>query len=165
MGAVDAEHAQRIQITYLILTALWTVMLVILGSRTSHPYGLLILLFPYLVFAMAFLNIHDSSPEVEEQYFAGQVFTVAIFITLPLLVRATDVDQGREKYMLPMIMALLFTILSIIDFWVPVAWLPTQQHIQKGLQVMGLTLVVYSLYTFYIETRNITVRPSSTTKS
>ena len=140
-------------------------MLVILGSRTSHPYGLIILLFPYLVFATAFLNIYESSPEVEERFFAGQVFTVAIFITLPLLVRATDVDHGREKYMLPMIMALLFTILSIIDFWVPAAWLSVQQHVQKGLQTMGLTLVVYSLYTFYIETRNLNTRANSATKS
>lgn len=161
MGTLDDEHAQQIQMTYLVLTAIWTVMLVILGSRTSHPYGLIILLFPYLVFALAYFNIHGSSPEVEERYFAGQVFTVAIFITLPLLVRATDINHGREKYMLPMIMALLFTILSIIDFWVPAWWLSIQQHVQKGLQTMGLTLVVYSLYTFYVETRNVNLRPST----
>lgn len=140
-------------------------MLVILGSRTSHPYGLLILLFPYLVFAMAYLNIHEASPDVEERYFAGQVFTVAIFITLPLLTRATDVGEGREKYMLPMIMALLFTILSIIDFWVPYSWLSIHQHIQKGFLTIGLTLVVYSLYTFYIETRHVPASTIRTTNS
>lgn len=165
MRAFDGYQARRIQITYLALAVIWTAMVVILGSRTSHSYGLLILLFPYLVFAMAYLNIHEASPEVEERYFAGQVFTVAIFITLPLLTRATDVNEGREKYMLPMVMALLFTILSIVDFWVPASWLAIHQHLQKGFLTIGLTLVVYSLYTFYVETRRLPASSGRTTNS
>lgn len=145
------DEILHIQETYLFLTFIWSVLVVILAIYTNHLYGLIVLLFPYVVFACAYIFACDITVEMEENLFSGQFFTVAIFITLPLLVRADNVKSSRSQYMIPMLMALTLTILSVIDFWIPEKWLVIERHFQKGLQVMGLTLVVFSLYVFYVE--------------
>lgn len=145
------EEVLHIQECYLLLTFIWSILVVILGIYTNHVYGLIVLIFPYLVFGFAYLFARDITTEMEDNLFSGQFFTIAIFITLPLLVRADNVRSSRSQYMIPMLMALTFTILSVIDFWVPEEWLIYERHLQKGFAVMGLTLVVFSLYTFYAE--------------
>lgn len=150
------DEIKQIQEAYLFLVFIWSIIVVILGSITQHIYSLIILFLPYILFGFAYLYACDITIELEENLFASRVFTIIIFVTIPLLIRADNVKSSRTQYMLPMLLALFFSVLSVISVWVPPKWLLMVKHLQTGFEVMALTLVIFSLFTFFAEMQRLT---------
>jgi hypothetical protein len=49
-----------------------------------------------------------------------------------------------------MILAIMLSMISLIDVWVEPKWLSIVKHIKSILQTASLALLIYALYMFYV---------------
>jgi len=133
-------------IIYIIAIILWAFLVIYLMSDC----GFFILLIPFLVFFVAIISLSRLSLAVEDEMFEVNFLSTGMLITLPLLSCIIATYKGDKTAIIKVtLMAVTFTILSMIDVWVPEKYLSEMKHIRSILQTISLVLILYSLYMYY----------------
>ena len=139
-----------IQTIYLIAAILWLLLVFYLNLYQVCGYGVLILIIPLVVFGIAYTNSNRLTIETEEDMFKANFLSLGLLIMIPLLSWLSKEYQGeRDKFVCVIIIALIMTMLSLIDVWVRKRWISAVKHIKSIFQTLALTLVIYALYIFY----------------
>lgn len=149
------RKTRAIQSLYIICSVLWIVLILLLGLYHTDWPGLVILSLPLFVFAFGFVNSSDLSVEVEEDMSKANYLSIGLLVVLPLLTFCTNDYKGdgqaKIHFMTIIIVALILTMLSMVDIWVKKKWMTLMKHIKSILQTTSLTLIIFALYTYYVE--------------
>lgn len=148
------EKGQRIKVLYGISFVLWVVLIIALGLWRTDTFGWIVLLVPPLVFLFGYVNADDLTVEVEDHMFEANYLSVGLIIVLPLLMwingqqgeRSTPND--RRQFIQIVVVALVLSMLSMIDLWVPRESVSLIKHGKSILQTASITLLIYALYWF-----------------
>lgn len=144
------NKTRTIQLTYIIASILWILLIAVTGLYQTTLLGYLILTIPLCVFGFGFINAQHLTVEVEENVFTANSLSIGLLILLPLL---TEVDKSFNKnkkiFTRAMIIAVVLAMFSLIDVWVQPKMLSVTKHIKSILQTLALTLLVYALYMYY----------------
>ena len=140
------------QSVYIAASLVWIFILYYLCLYQTDLIGLLILFIPILAFAIAYANAGALTIEVEEDMFKANFLSLGLLILLPLLTWiGKDFEGDKSKFVCVIILALIFTMLSLIDIWVRRRWFSIVKHIKSVFQTLALTLIIYSLYSYYAQ--------------
>lgn len=134
---------------YLIALLLWGIIIAYLSPKVEL-WGFIILAIPFLVFIIGMITIDSLSPAVEDSLFRHNILATGLLIILPLLAFITKDFRGDQVLMIQVVLlAITFSLLSMVDIWIPEKWLSLVQHIKSIFQTFALTLILFSLYLYY----------------
>jgi hypothetical protein len=109
-----------------------------------------ILFIPLIVFFITFLYLEDVSPAVEENMSKTNFLSVGIILTFPLLSWMVKEHNGDKKHFITLaIIALVLSLVTFIDIWVPENRLSIYRHFRSSFQVMSVCLFIYALVVYY----------------
>lgn len=149
------RKTRLVQGLYLVASVLWLALCYLLRLFHTNFIGLLILLIPLAVFAFGFISSSSLSIEVEDDMFKSNYLSVGLLVMFPLLIWCTNDYKGdigkRAQFITIIIVALVLTMLSLIDIWVSKKWITLVKHVKSILQTSSLTLIIFALYHYYLE--------------
>jgi len=138
-----------IRIIYVIFIILWTILIWYFKFYKLKAW--FILLIPYLVFTIGIFNVSVLSTDVEEEMFRANFLSVGLILALPLLNWTNkDYNGDRRLFSTIIILALVFSILSLFDIWVSRKWLSVNKHVRTSLQTLSLTLIMFGLIEYFL---------------
>lgn len=131
---------------YIISIIIWAFLVIYLKSDA----GFFILLIPFVIFIISMCSLPRLSLSVEDEMFKVNYLATGMLITLPLLTCVIAGFKGNKESMIRVVLlAVTFTIISMIDVWVPEKYISMLKHIRSILQTISLVLILYSLYLYY----------------
>lgn len=134
---------------YLSAIILWGILLAYLSPNVDL-WGWIILLIPILVFLISMFSLDGVSTIVEENVFQINTLSVGLLIILPLLAFITKDFKGDQILMVQVVLlAITFSLLSMIDVWVSEKWITLTRHVRSIFQTVSLTLILFALYLYY----------------
>jgi len=149
------RKTRAVQSLYVISALLWIALILLLGLYRTDRAGILILSLPLFVFAFGFINSGSLSVEVEEDMSKANYLSIGLLVVLPLLTYLNNDYKGsaekRRHFMTIIIVALILTMLSLVDIWVKKKWITLMKHIKSILQTASLTLIIFALYIYYVD--------------
>lgn len=137
-----------LQIFYIGIAVFW-ILLVSYFRLWKEKYSF-ILVIPLIVFFITFLYLEDVSPAVEENMSKTNFLSVGIILTLPLLSWMVKEHTGDKQHFITLaIMALVLSLFTFVDIWVPESRISIYRHFRSTLQVMSVCLFIYALVVYY----------------
>ena len=145
------KKVNLIQWMYIGLITLWIIIAWALQLYTTNLWGYFILAIPVIFYLIGYFNADQLTIEVEEKTFSMNYISIALFVVIPLTVWIEKNFHG-DKWKLSKILvtAVVLALISLIDIWVRPKWISLVRHIKSGLQTMALTLLVFTLYSYYV---------------
>ncbi len=138
-----------IRIIYIIFIVFWSIL--IWYFRFYRLKASYLLLIPYIVFIIGIANAGVLSTDIEEEMFRANFLSVGLLLALPLLNWTNkDYNGDRRLFSTIIILALVFSILSLFDIWVSKKWLSLSKHIRTCLQTFSLTLIMFGLVEYFL---------------
>lgn len=111
-----------------------------------------ILLLPVIVFTVSYMNIPTVTYSVEKYMFKANLLTLGLLVVLPLLTWVNArFNKNRALFIKLAATAIIFSMITLIDVWIPHDYLPVVKHIKSVLQTTAITLLIFGLYRFFIE--------------
>jgi hypothetical protein len=149
------EQIDLVQWVYIIALVFWIFIICIFGLYDTDVPGWVILSIPLVVFFTGYSNAHHLTVEVEHENFQSNYFTIGLVLILPLLTWVKKEYHGdSERFIRILIFAIIVILLSLLDVWVEKKYLSVAKHAKSVLQTLAITLIIYALYSFYIDDPN-----------
>lgn len=141
-----------IRLCYIAGALFWILILHLLKLYRADLYIILILAIPFLCFGVAFVNAPYITGELEDELFKSNYLSIGLVIVIPMLSWINNDYKGdKTSYTRILILAIITTLLSMVDIWVTDRIFPVLKHCQSILQTFSLTLLIYGLYSYYTE--------------
>lgn len=142
-------NKQRIKILYILAIVFWIGLCLYFKLYTTK--GWLILILPLIVFGIAIYNCECLCNELDEYMFKASYLSVGLILTLPLLSWMTkDYNGDINQFISVIILYLTFTLLTLIDVWVPHSSISIFKHLRSVFQTLSITLIIYAMITYFL---------------
>jgi len=137
---------------YVFFIILWICILCYFQLFSSRDWiQWFIILIPFIAFIIAISFSHQLTGTVENFAFRTNILSLGIIIVLPLIIWIAEKYSGDKRKLLQLLtLAIVFSLLSLIDYWVSERYLCVVKHIKSALQTMAITLLIVSIYTFFL---------------
>jgi hypothetical protein len=142
------EKIMYIRLLYISALLFWFLVVYSTNLYKTDSIGLFILSLPLVLFLIAFIAAPFLNGDVEEHLTKSNMLSVGLLLTLALLAALEKYTSAKGLAPL-MILAIVFTLLSLLDIWLPSDWISIQKHLKSILQVLSITLLVFILYMFF----------------
>lgn len=134
---------------YAIAILIWVV--IVLYFRMYVAPGGWVLLLPIFVFFIAIIYSSELCQLVETEMFKANHLSVGLVFALTLLIwMGKDYTGDVRMFSATIIIAMVMTLLALIDVWVPREWLYVNKHVRSALQTMSITLFIFGLITYFL---------------
>jgi len=138
-----------VRLLYLAALVIWFFIVYSLKLYKTDMIGFLILCIPLVLFVIVFAFTPYLCANVEAQLLRSNLLSVGLILVLGLLSALEKSYTGRAKLGPVMITAIILTLLSLLDIWLPINYLSLQKHFKSICQVLAITLLIFVLYRFY----------------
>lgn len=137
-----------IRSVFAFFTFLWALVILINGLHKNIAF--IVLLIPFILFSIGFMNAYDiSDDEIEEDVFSTTFITGGLVIFMALLTFYNkDINDKFLSHIL--YMAILFTLLSYYHIWVDKLDRHICKIIRSCFEVCAITLYIYTLTVYFI---------------
>lgn len=140
-----------ISISYILGMLIWTILVCLLGLYNHDVICTCLIFIPYIVFILGMMNADKVTEETEREFFAYNYLSVGLLIFLPLLTWLGNNNRSKNTMFITLvILALIFTMLSMVDIFVRPEYLTTMRHIKSVFQTLSMILLIYAIYLYYI---------------
>lgn len=112
----------------------------------------MVLFIPVIIFAIAFANVENHTVKTAGQMLKGNVLSF-MFLAISLLLNWFKIGDKKKVYR-SMILAVLFIMVSLLDFWVQEKDTIFIIHIKSITQTFAIVLLIYSLFIRYSDNYN-----------
>jgi len=114
----------------------------------------IIIIVPIFLFILAIFSSSGITPSVEQFMFRGNILSLGLVISLPLLSWVVDKYLGsdRKTFVQMMSIAIILSMITLVDIWVPEKYLYIVKHIKSILQTIAVFILMICLYRFLIHT-------------
>ena len=149
----DNDQTTGIKRVYLFALIGWIILIITYKLIPPHDaIEIAILFVPIVVFLISYISIPKITYKVERYMFKANLLTLGLLVALPLLNWVnTNRNENRTLFIKLAATAIIFSMLTLIDVWVPCEYLPVVKHIKSVLQTSAITLLIFGLYRFFIE--------------
>jgi len=147
-----ANQINNIKIIYIISILSWLILIFILNILP--PYNLIefiILFIPVIVFMVSYLSVDNLCDDVDDYFFKNDILSTGIIIAVPLIIWIHSNSKNKSTFTKILITALILSLLSLINIWIPHDSLPYMKHIRSVLQTMSIILFMFALYRYFLE--------------
>lgn len=137
-----------LQMFYIFISLFW--LLLISYFKLWDEKLSFVLFLPLVAFFLTFLCIENLSVYVEESMMQSNYLSLGLILALPMLSWMLKEYNGNKKtFFTIIILALVLSLLTFVDIWVPENRVTLYRHFRSSLQVMSVSLFIYALCTFY----------------
>lgn len=141
-----------IRFVYIMGILIWILVLHFLRLYRMNFFIILILAIPFICFIVGYANAPYLTGEIEDELFRSNYLSVGLLLVVPLLTWLNKEYAGdKTRYTKILVLAIISSLLSMIDVWVSERYLPVLKHAQSVLQTYSIILLVYGLYSYYTE--------------
>ena len=150
---ISNDKIMIIEICYLIGCAFWTILVIIFKLYAQDVICSVIIFIPYILFFAGYKNCRYITIEDEDNYFVYNYLSVGLLIFLPLLSWMNSKDKKKvnnNMFMSLVIVALILTMLIMVDMWIKPEYLSVMKHIKSILNTISMVLLIYAIYLYYI---------------
>lgn len=141
-----------IRFIYITGILVWILILHFLRLYKTDFFTILILAIPFICFSIGYINAPQLTGELEDELFRSNYLSVGLLLVVPLLTWINREYVGdKTRYTKILILAIIMSLLSMIDIWVSDKYLAVLKHGQSVLQTFSIILIVYGLYSYYTE--------------
>jgi hypothetical protein len=143
------DNARKVRYVYIIFIVLWSIFIIYNEMYTTlESWASLI---PYITFGIAIYYSDKLSCEVEDNMFKVSFLSVGVILIFPMLSYMCKNYAGNNKHFVAIaITAMVSTLLSFIDIWVPLKLISIQKHIKSCFQTISITLIIYAFISYFI---------------
>lgn len=148
----DDYLTMYIQYWYVIAIIMW-IFLVFCFDMFNYESAIswAILVVPIVAFIFGYVNANALTGEIEDELFQSNFLSIGLIVVLPLITWVNKDYSGEKKnFTALLILAIVLTMFSVIDFWVPPYYLSLMKHIRSTFQTITIVLLIYCLYTYYV---------------
>lgn len=140
-----------IRVFYILGIIIWTILICLLGLYNHDIICTCLLFVPYIVFIAGVFNSDKVTEETEGDFFSYNYLSVGLLIFLPLLTWLNSNNKNNDTIFITLvILALIFTMLSMIDIFISPEYLTVAKHIKSIFQTLSMILLIYAIYMYYI---------------
>ena len=151
----DENQIQEIRWIYIGAIVIWLIICWALRLFPARGWiELSILILPLLIFVLAWYFANRVTNTVEDFMGKTNVLTLGLIIALPLLNWANNRGHERRQFIQIMALAIILSLLTLIDIWVGHNELCLLRHAESSLQTMAIILLIFGLYRFFIDPHN-----------
>lgn len=144
------QKTNFIRTLYISASIVWLIIILFIHSWESSFFGIIILSIPFIVFGLGYYFADRLTIEVEDETFRLNYFSIGLIVVIPLFQWATKNYSGdMRRYVTIIILALVLSMLTLIDVWIPKKYFSFMRHFKSMLQTMSLTLFIYAIFLFY----------------
>lgn len=148
---VEDDTVFILQMYYIFISLLW--LLLISYFNLWDEKLSFILFLPLVAFFFTFLYLEHISVYVEESMLQSNYLSLGLILALPMLSWMLKEYNGNRKHFITVIvLALVLSLLTFVDIWVPENRISVYRHIRSSFQVMSVSLFIYALCAFYFYT-------------
>jgi len=141
-----------IRFVYIIGILVWILILHFLKLHKMNFFIIAIIAIPFVCFLIGYVNAPKLTGELEDELFRSNYLSVGLLLVIPLLTWINKEYVGdKTRYTKILVLAIITSLLSMIDVWVSDKYLPVLKHAQSVLQTYSIALLVYALYSYYTE--------------
>ena len=147
----DPKQAEWVKLIYILAIVLWIIICFLLKLIPGHnwvEWGILIL--PIVIFLYAWSVADKVSTTVEDYMGKTNILTLGLIIAMPLLNWVQGRKDDRKQFTQLMAVAIIFSMLTLIDISVGHDELCIIRHAESALQTMAIVLLIFGLYRFFI---------------
>lgn len=149
-SSADVERVKRIRLIYVISIVLWTIVIVLMRLLTTNFVLVIVLLIPYALFTIAYINAEAVTAESEGEIISSGFISFALVFMVSLLGWLANVArENGKRFISILIIAIVLNLLSFVNVWVSGSWLSVSRRLTSSFQTMSLALVIYALLDFY----------------
>jgi hypothetical protein len=146
------QQVTEVRIIYLVGIVAWILLSWYFGFfPTTDTMEWLIFLLPIVLFLVAWASIPYVSGHVESFMYRSNILTLGLLIALPLLSWVEVRHPERKQFVPIMGTAIILSMLTLVDIWVPHDQLPWIKHIKSIMQTVAIVLLVYGLYRYFVD--------------
>ena len=144
----DDDTVFILQMYYIFISLLWLLIISYFGIWQEKLSFILFL--PLAAFFITFLYIEHISVYVEESMMQSNYLSLGLILALPMLSWMLKEYNGNRRHFITIIvLALVLSLLTFVDIWVPENRISIYRHIRSSFQVMSVSLFIYALCAFY----------------
>lgn len=147
------SNVKILRYVYIIAIVIWLLVVWWLKLYKTNFWGMAILSIPIILFIMAIGMLPSLCRNDEMMLFKANFLSVGLLLALPLLGLLEKKYQGEVVISAVIVLAIMFTMMSLIDVWVMYIYAPIARHIKSIFQCFAIVLMIYSLNTFFVKTR------------
>lgn len=138
-----------VRIMYVFAIIFWTLIILYWRIDFSSLVSSLIIIIPYVLFAISFSSAGLCDQEVEGFLMRGNILTLGLVIAVPLLSWYASYYTGdKKKFISIASFAIVLSMMSLLDVWVSPKYLCAIMHLRSILQTIGVILLVYIMTEF-----------------
>ena len=146
----NTDTTKQIQYLYIVMAVLW-VFVVYMSSlhKNNDMISWFFVALPIIVFSINFLGATEFTLDLDSEMFRGNFLSFGYLIVV-IFINWSSVSN-KNKFFRILILALVFIMLSLVDFWVNKDHMAITKHAKSALQTSSLSLLAYSLYMYYLD--------------
>lgn len=144
----DAARQREIRITYIIAVIVWIVLIFTLKLYDIDILGWIIILIPFIVFTISFSSVDECTERVAQHINQGNFLSFAFLIVIVII--NWDKSSNMAPFLPILAVALILIMLSLVDVWVSNERALYTRHLRTIFQTMALSLLSYTLYSYYL---------------
>lgn len=141
-----------IRVLYILAIIIWIIIVVMLSLHHHNDYICWIILsIPIVLSIFGAVNAYKITADVEDSFTVTSL-SLGLLIVVPLMTFINrDYKGDRQRFISILVLAIILSMISMIDIYVSVSWLPLIKHFRSILQTYSIVLIVYALYSYYLE--------------
>lgn len=148
MYQIEDDTIFILQMFYIFAAVFW--ILLISYFRLWDEQLSYILAIPLAAFFITFLYLEHVSVYVEESMLQSNYLSLGLILALPLLSWMLKEYNGPKRHFITIIiLALVLSLFTFVDIWVPENRVSVYRHMRSSLQVMSVSLFIFALCNFY----------------
>lgn len=143
-----------IRVIYAIAMIFWIFIIWYLQMKITDIWDVLIILIPFVVFMISMACIGNGlSPHSEGIMVRNNYVNSALIIIFSLMIWACSKIEGARQshFLLMIIVATIFGLLSYYDLWVGEENYTIVKHLRTVFCTFSITILIFALKYFYID--------------
>ena len=147
--AYGSKQVTHIRIAYISVIILFITLVVYFRLYTNKAWFILIL--PFIIFAIGMYNATGLTEEDEDDMFKASYLSVGAIISLPLL-SWMNKDYNGDVYQFVHVIgiAMIFTMLTLVDIWFPRCHRSTYRHVRSSFQTISISLILFAFTAYFL---------------
>jgi hypothetical protein len=143
------DQVRRVRILYAVAVFGWVCICAWLRMFTTGFVGFIIVVIPIVLFTMAIVNAPEFCTDMERHMFKTNFLSLGLIVTIPLFKIMTKNYKGdKTQYLYVILLAIVFTMFSLVDMWLSPNHLCLHKHTKSILQVYAVFLLVYAIWLY-----------------
>lgn len=149
------DKVRYVRITYIAAFFTWVILIFAMRIiQTGGFIGGFVLLIPLGLFISAYYSTPYLNRDIEDSMFKANFLSIGLILAVSLFaILEKNYHGDKRQFSLIVIMALVFTMLSLLDIWVPANYTSIVKHLKSIFQTYTVFLLIFALYIYFTNSK------------